>query len=230
MTSSPYACEMARDVGYDIVVLDLEHGTWNPESADRVIALGKALGLTVYARVSGAQRIAIQQPLDAGADAVIVPQVRNVEHAREAASYAKYPPLGTRGIGHSRINRYAGFSPDFLEAENKRTRCIVMVETQEAFDDVERIAALPAIDGLFIGPGDLSLTRGRGLNRDTPADTADHRRIVDAARAAGKPWSMAAGHPRRRRFATDLGAAFITTTDDLSAVRAGLAADLALPY
>jgi 2-keto-3-deoxy-L-rhamnonate aldolase RhmA len=83
---------------------------------------------------------------------------------------------------------------------------------------------------VFIGLGDLSLTRGRGLNRDTPADTADHRRIVGAAQAAGKAWSMAAGHPRRRRYAADLGAAFITTTDDLSAIRAGLAEDLARPY
>jgi len=230
MTANASACEMAADLGYDIVVLDMEHGTWNPESADRVIALGRALGLTVYSRVSGAQRAPIQQALDAGADAVIVPQVRNVEHAREAASCAKYPPLGTRGIGHSRINRYAGFAPEFLEAENERTRCIVMIETQEAFDDVERIAALPVIDGLFIGPGDLSLTRGRGLNRETPADRADHLRIVEAARAAGKPWSLAAGHPGRRRFAADHGAAFITTTDDLSALRAGLASDLATPY
>jgi 2-keto-3-deoxy-L-rhamnonate aldolase RhmA len=230
MTANLHACEIAKEVGYDIVVLDLEHGTWNPESVDRAIALGKAVGLTVYARVSGAERVPIQSALDAGADAVIVPQIRNAEHARAAASYAKYPPVGTRGIGHSRINRYGGFSPEFLDAENRRTQCIVMIETQEAFDDVERIAAVPAIDGLFVGPGDLSLTRGRGLNRDTPADAADHRRIVDAARAAGKAWSMAAGHPRRRRFATDLGAAFITTTDDLSAVRAGLAADLALPY
>jgi 4-hydroxy-2-oxoheptanedioate aldolase len=192
--------------------------------------LAKAIGLTVYFRVSGAQRVPIQSALDAGADAVIVPQIRDVAHAREAASYAKYPPLGTRGIGHSRINRYGGFAPEFLEAENRRTQCIVMIETQEAFDDVEHIAAVPGIDGLFIGPGDLSLTRGRGLNRDTPADAADHRRIVEAARAAGKAWSMAAAHPRRRRFAADLGAAFITRSDDLSAVRSGLANDLALPY
>ena len=230
MTANPYACEIGREVGYDLVVLDMEHGTWNPESADRASALGKAIGLTVYSRVSGAARVPIQSTLDAGADAVIVPQIRDVEHAREAASYGKYPPLGTRGIGHSRINRYGGFAPEFLESENRRTQCIVMIETQEAFDDVERIAALPAIDGLFIGPGDLSLTRGRGLNRDTPGDTADHQRIVDAARAAGKVWSMAAGHPRRRRFATDLGAAFITTTDDLSAIRAGLGTGLANSY
>jgi 2-dehydro-3-deoxyglucarate aldolase/4-hydroxy-2-oxoheptanedioate aldolase len=230
MTANLFACEIAKEVGYDIVVLDLEHGTWNAESADRAISLAKALGLTAYSRVSGAERVPIQSALDAGADAVIVPQIRNAEHARAAASYAKYPPLGTRGIGHSRVNRYGGFSPEFLDAENRRTQCIVMIETQEAFDDVERIAAVPAVDGLFIGPGDLSLTRGRGLNRDTPADTEDHRRIVEAARAAGKAWSMAAGHPRRRRFAADLGAAFVTTTDDLSAVRAGLAADLALPY
>jgi len=230
MTANPSACEIGAEVGFDIVVLDMEHGTFNPESADQLIALGKARRLTVYSRVSGAHRVPIQQALDAGADAVIVPQIRNVEHAREAASYAKYPPLGTRGIGHSRINRYGGFGPEFLESENRRTQCIVMIETQEAFDDVEAIAALPVIDGIFIGPGDLSLTRGRGLNRDTPADTADHRRIVDAAKAAGKSWSMAAGHPRRRRFASELGAAFITTTDDLSAMRAGLAADLAIDF
>jgi 2-dehydro-3-deoxyglucarate aldolase len=167
MTANPSACEIGAEVGFDIVVLDMEHGTFNPESADRVIALGKALGLAVYSRVSGAQRVPIQQALDAGADAVIVPQIRNVEHAREAASYAKYPPLGTRGIGHSRINRYEGFAPEFLEAENRRTQCIVMIETQEAFDDVERIAALPMIDGIFIGPGDLSLTRGRCTRRRT---------------------------------------------------------------
>jgi 2-dehydro-3-deoxyglucarate aldolase/4-hydroxy-2-oxoheptanedioate aldolase len=230
MTANAYACEIGAEVGYDFVVLDLEHGTFNPESADQIIALARARGLAVYSRVSGAERVPIQQALDAGADVVIVPQVRHLEHARQATACAKYPPLGTRGIGHSRINRYGGFSPDFLEAENRRTRCIVMIETQEAFDDVERIAALPTVDGVFIGPGDLSLTRGRGLNRDTPADTADHRRIVEAARKAGKPWSMAAGHPRRRRFAADLGAEFVTTTDDLSAIRDGLAADLALPY
>ena len=230
MTANLQACEIGAEVGYDIVVLDLEHGVFNPESTDRVVAVGKARGLAVYARVASAERAGIQHALDAGADAVIVPQIRDVEHARQAASAAKYPPLGTRGIGHGRANRYGGFTPELLEAENRRTQLLVMIETQEAFDDVERIAALPAVDGLFIGPGDLSLTRGRGLNRDTPADAADHRRIVEAARAAGKPWSMAAGHPRRRRFAADLGAAFITTTDDLSAMRAGLAGDLTLPY
>ena len=134
MTANLHACEISKEVGYDIVVLDLEHGTWNPESVDRAIALGKAVGLTVYARVGGAERVPIQSALDAGADAVVVPQIRNAEHARAAASYAKYPPVGTRGIGHSRINRYGGFSPEFLDAENRRTQCIVMIETQEAFD------------------------------------------------------------------------------------------------
>ena len=83
---------------------------------------------------------------------------------------------------------------------------------------------------VFIGPGDLSLTRGRGLNR-TPRPT---RRTTDASsRRSGRPARRGAWRPatpRRRRFAMDLGAAFITTTDDLSAVRAGLATDLAISY
>ncbi|MBM3600085.1 MAG: 4-hydroxy-2-oxovalerate aldolase [Alphaproteobacteria bacterium] len=169
----------------------------------------------------------IQQALDAGADIVTVPQIRDVEHARMAASYAQHPPLGTRGVGHRRINRNTGFAADFCERENERTRFIAMIETEEAFDDMARIAALSGVDGLFIGPGDLSMTRGRGLNKDTPEDAADHKRIIDTAIAAGKPWSMAAGHPKRRKMAIERGAAFITISDDVSAMYGGLAQSLA---
>jgi 2-keto-3-deoxy-L-rhamnonate aldolase RhmA len=226
MTPNLSTCEMAAKIGYDIVVFDLEHGPIGLQEAELLTAACKSLGLSVYSRVESGERVPIQRALDAGADAIIVPQIRGVEDARAAASYAKYPPLGRRGLGHSRVNDYTGFGDDFVERENKRTKCILMVETQEAFDAIENIAALPAVDGVFIGPGDLSLTRGRGINRDTPADMADHRRVAGAAGAAGKPWSISAGGAARRRLAQELGADFITITDDLSAMYAGLAASL----
>jgi 2-keto-3-deoxy-L-rhamnonate aldolase RhmA len=102
-----------------------------------------------------------------------------------------------------------------------------MIETQEAFDDVERIAQVTEVDGLFIGPGDLSRARGRGPNRDTPADFEDHRRIAAAARGARKPWGLSAESIPRQRFALETQADFMTVADDMSLLRAGLAAVLA---
>lgn len=226
MTPNLSTCEMAASLGYDIVIFDMEHGPIGIEAAEILTAACKSLGLIVYSRVESGERVPIQRALDAGADAIIVPQIQGHAHARAAASYAKYPPLGRRGLGHSRINDYAGFPSDFVERENARTKCILMVETQEAMDEIEAIAALPAVDGVFVGPGDLSLTRGRGLNRDTPEDMADHRRVAAAARAVGKPWSISAGGVARQRLARELSAEFIAISDDLSAMRAGLAASL----
>jgi 4-hydroxy-2-oxoheptanedioate aldolase len=161
-TPSPWACELAAVLGYDAVFIDLEHGTINPESADRMIALSRAIDLRVYVRVGGAERAPIQQALDAGAHGLVLPQIEGLSHATRSAGYAKYPGLGTRGMGTPRSQAYGDTPPGFVEAEDRSTRCLVMIETPGALREVEAIAALDTVDGLFMGPYDLSLTRGRG--------------------------------------------------------------------
>lgn len=226
-TPSQAACEIGALVGYQLMLLDMEHGVLSVEAADRLIPHGKGLGLTVYSRVAAPERVPIQYALDSGADGVIVPQIRNAQHAREATAFAKYPPLGTRGIGFSRTMDYGETPPDFVDTENRRTKCYAMIETPGALAEVEAIVALDTVDGLFMGPFDLSLTRGRGPFQSTPEDEADARRIGEAAAAAGKHWGMPVGDLEAFKFSADLGAEFVSVADDLSALRAGFAQALA---
>ena len=81
---------------------------------------------------------------------------------RAATAFAKFPPLGARGFGGGKTVNYMPAPRHFVESENRRTKCWVMIETVQAQEDVEAIAALETVDGLFIGPNDLSLAHGRG--------------------------------------------------------------------
>ncbi len=222
--TSPFhwAVEMAKAIGYDTVLIDLEHGTINAESADRLMALAHSLGLDAFVRVASPDRVPIQQALDAGADAVILPQVRDLDHARSGSAFAKYPKLGLRGMGSPRSLAYGDTPSDFVLAENKRTRCLIMIETPGALNDVARIVALPTVDGLFMGPYDLSLTRGRGQYVASNEDRKDAVHIAEAGTKAGKFIGMPAGDAEAVGFARALGASLISVGEDLGALNIGL--------
>lgn len=215
--------EISRDMGFGHVVLDIEHGLFDLETTDRIIALGKALGMKVHAKVLGPETIPIQQALDMGCDSVIIPHIGDVEHAREVTRAAKYPPLGKRSFSGTRPARYNVVKPDYYERENAVTRCYPMVESAAALKDIEAIIALPTVDGLFMGPSDLSLDSGRGAYRNTDADKADLRRVAAAAKAAGKPWIMPAWTKAERVFATELGAGYLVVADEYGSLILGLA-------
>ena len=222
------ACEIAAGLGYDAVIFDLEHGVIPEAAADQLTLMCKRLGLTVYARVATAGRVAIQHALDSGADGVILPQIAGLEHAREVTAYAKYPPLGTRGVGYSRTMNYGGVPRGFYAAENRRTLCLPMIETPGALSDVEAIAGLDTVDGLFVGPSDLSMTRKRGPFAASDADLQDLGAVALAARKAGKSWGVPAPGQKMYDFAVQEGAAFVTVCDDLTALAAGFAQGLAV--
>jgi len=221
-TPSHWAVEIAKSIGYDAILIDLEHGTVTPESADGMIALGRSLDLKILVRVASPDRVPIQQALDAGADSIILPQVLDLEHARSGSAYAKYPKLGLRGMGSPRSLLYGDTPADFVESENKRTRCLVMIETPGALSQVDQIVALPTVDGLFMGPYDLSLTRGRGQYSASEADLSDGRLIAAAAKRARKFLGMPAGNPKAVEFARSVGADFISLGEDLGALQVGL--------
>lgn len=226
MSDNPTACEIGGLLGYSVAILDMEHGSFDVAAASRMTATARGYDLQIYTRVSSAARVPIQQALDWGSDGVIIPQIAGAAHAREATAFAKYPPRGTRGFGGGRT---VGFNPipsDFVAFENARTACYAMIETEQALEEVEAIAAVETVDGLFIGPNDLSLARRRGEYRADGRDHDDIARIARAAREAGKPWAMPVGSITDRRFAEAQGAAFVALTDDQSALRRGLQAAL----
>jgi 4-hydroxy-2-oxoheptanedioate aldolase len=221
------ACEIGRLAGYDAVIFDMEHGTIEEMALDRLVPFCSGLGLASFVRVREANQARIQIAFDCGASGVILPQIRDLEHARLAAAAAKYPPRGTRGMGYSRIQAYGAADDAWVKAQNDKTICYVMIETQGAIRSCEAIAELDCVDGLFIGPSDLSLNQGRGMFSCRKEDVVDMDRIAKAAASKGKLWGAAAGHPQYRSEAMLRGPHLVAVADDLSALKSGFESLLA---
>jgi len=224
--SSPnfVAAEIAAGLGYRNAVLDIEHGSFDLAALDRFIPFSRSVGLTVMAKVLAPERSPIQQALDFGASAVVIPHIQGAAHAREVAAYAKFPGLGTRSYAGGRTVQYQGPDAEFFARENSQILCLPMVETPGALDEIEGILALPTVDGVFVGPSDLSLRRGRGRYARGAADWADLERIALAAKAAGKPWYMPAWAPIEREVSKKLGVAAMICAMEHGALYAGLEA------
>jgi len=220
------AVELAKLLGFDGVTLDLEHGVFNRESADRLILLARQSGLKSFARIAAPTRIDIQHVLDSGADGVIIPHVENLEHARELATYAKYPPAGDRSVGGGRTWKYAAPPAGWTLAENRRVRCYPMIETAGALADVDAILAMKNVDGVFLGPFDLNMSRGRkgSFGKD---DVADRKHVAAAAVKAGKDWGMNVYSEADMKASRELGLTFAALTDDITALSEALTRTIA---
>jgi 4-hydroxy-2-oxoheptanedioate aldolase len=218
---SAAAVEMGALAGYDTVVLDIEHGLFDLRALDWIIPLIRAKGMRVIAKVLGPERGPIQQALDFGADAVAIPHITSADHAAEICGFAKFPPLGDRSFAGGRTSDYRGFTDDWVTAQDRKTHCYPMIEDASAFDDIEKILALPVVDGIFIGPSDLSLRRDRGAYAVTEADLADIRHLARVANAAGKPWLLPAWSGAEQRLAVEEGAHTIVAAMQYGAMLAG---------
>jgi len=225
------ALEIAALLGYRVAILDMEHGAIAPEACDSLVAQARALGLTAIVRVATADRILVQQALDYHANGVMLPMIGDVRHAAEASAYSKYPPLGSRGVGTGRAMAYGAYQhvdAQYYVQANVKTRCHVMIETAGALEEADAIAALATVDGLFVGPADLSLARGRGAFRFTVEDEEDFRRVARACRTHRKVLGLPVPNPSALALARAEGASYVTLSDDLSALRSGFAQALAM--
>ncbi len=223
---SAAAVEMGQLAGYDTVVLDIEHGLFDLRALDWLIPFIRAKGMRVIAKVLGPERGPIQQALDFGADAVAVPHITSAEHAAEVCGFAKFPPLGDRSFAGGRTSDFRGFTDDWVATQNRNTHCYPMIEDASAFEDVKSILDLAVVDGIFIGPSDLSLRRERGAYAVTDADLADIRHLARAAKAAGKPWLIPAWSLAEQRLAAEEGADTIVAAMQYGALLAGFTTTL----
>lgn len=172
-------------IGWDWIILDLQHGAMGFETAyDCVRAISEG-GSTPLVRVSVGAASEVQRALDIGAHGVVVPMVNSFEEAQIMAAAAKYPPLGGRSMGGDASVHHG---PDYADRANRATLLLVQVEHIEAIRDVERTMTIPGVDGCFVGPTDLALSMGlprEGYESD-PAHREAMRRTVSACRSAGK--------------------------------------------
>ncbi|TDP93345.1 4-hydroxy-2-oxoheptanedioate aldolase [Leucobacter luti] len=213
--------EIVANLGYDFVVLDIEHGAFDLSILERFVPVLKGLGLEVLSKVLVPERGAIQQALDFGSDGVIIPHIEGLEHAKRVTDFAKFPPLGSRSLAGGRTMNYGGYDDEWVAAQDRDIKIFPMVEDPGALRDIEAIAALPTVDGVFIGPGDLSLMRGRGVYRQTEADFDDFRKVIAAVRANDKPWVLPAWTPIEKQFAVAEGADYVLLTMQHAAIAEG---------
>lgn len=189
-TASEYIMECLGRTGLDFVIIDNEHSPIEAETSARLIRTAELSGLTPLCRVRDSSRPAILKLLDVGAQGLIIPNVHTVEQVRDIISYARYYPIGQRGFCPSRKDGWGfdglGSVPETMEYFNRETLIIPQCETVGALEHIEEIASMCGVDGIFVGPFDLSISMGIPGDFANPVFQAALTRIINACRAAGK--------------------------------------------
>lgn len=193
---NPNIVRIFKRAGNDFVIVDDEHGYFDYTQIAGLVAVSNGAGLPIIIRVPGVTREYITKVLDMGADGILVPMVNTAEQAQEIVRYAKYTPVGARGISVTRAHTNYGVSDlhAYLAAANRRVNVCIQIETQAAVENVEEIAAIEGIDSLFIGPNDLAADYGLPGQVTSEPVLAAVARVAAAARKAGKPAGIITGN------------------------------------
>jgi len=180
--------EVLAKSGLDFVCLDGEHSPFDRARMDACLAIGRALDFPVLVRVGAFTPQDILQAVDSGAVGVVVPHVDTVEKARDVARACRF---GLGGRGYAGSSRWAGFAtkgmPELLEQSKSETVVIAQIEEPEGVEIAEEIAGVEGIDGLFIGPADLSVAYGR-VDQNSEELVAALKEVGRAAKAQGKAY------------------------------------------
>ena len=158
--SSHYATELVAGSGFDWILLDTEHSPNDLESVLQQLQATAPYPTHPVVRVPWNDMVTIKRYLDIGAQSLLIPYVQNAEEAKAAVAYTRYPSAGVRGVaGATRATRF-GRVKDYAKRAHEEICVLVQVETQAALDNLERIAAVEGVDGVFIGPADLHASLG----------------------------------------------------------------------
>jgi len=172
----------------DFIWLDLEHALMSPEAMSAHLLAGRARGIPIIVRVPGGDTHTVKPVLDAGAEAVVIPQVRTLDEVRRFVLDCLYPPEGVRGYGPRVPSDYGRTGGAGFAAEANRTVMpTVMVETREALEQLDDILAVPGLGAIMIGPTDLSWSLGLRGQTAHPDNLAAIQSIAQRTRAAGLP-------------------------------------------
>ena len=188
---STQAVEGLAQTGLDYIIIDTEHNCYAPETVSDFIRAAENNGLLPYVRIGDIRRPYVLQMADIGARGLIIPNIRSVDEVKTIVSYAKFAPVGQRGYCPTRTSgwghaAWAGTVDGYMAECNHRLKVIPQCETKEALDVIEDIVALDGVDGIFVGPCDLSIALGIPLQFDSPVLEEAIERILKACQSAGK--------------------------------------------
>lgn len=225
----PMLAEMLARDGFPAVSCDNQHGLFDIASTLAAISAIRAAGAAPMVRVPLGDFAYVSRALDFGAEGVIAPMINTAEDARAFAAAAKFPPVGERSWGPSRALTLSGLSmSDYLAQANAETVTFAMIETERALKNLDAILATPGIDGVFIGPSDLSITLSGGKTLDPFSKDVDSvcEKVAVAANKAGKIAGAYTANAERANAHAAMGYRFLAVGSDAGFFRAGTAAVL----
>ena len=221
LLSAP-AIEAMAYTGLDYVIIDMEHSPIGAEHAAELVGVASGAGLAPFVRVDELSRSPILKMLDVGAAGLIVPQLETVEQARQLVGWAKFAPVGNRGYCPSRDGgwgldeNYAGGMSGYMDWANRNTLLIPQCETAGCLEHIEEIVAIEGVDGIFIGPFDLSIALGIPGRFDDPRHIAAVERVRLACERANKPCIMFCGSAEAAAGYFAQGFTSVTVSLDIS--------------
>ena len=207
----PAVAEILATVGFDWIAADCEHTDIDVAGFTEIARGIYGRGTVSLVRVRENDTLAIRQMLDAGAQGVIVPLVNNAEQARIAVAAAKYPPRGIRGYCFSRMNDWGVDFDEYAKKANRNIAVVVMIESKEAIKNIDEILAVDGVDGVLIGPYDLSGSYNIPGQTDHKKVTASCGKVLEACKKAGKSAGihLVIPTPEAIKSAIDAGYTFI---------------------
>jgi 4-hydroxy-2-oxoheptanedioate aldolase len=212
---SNIAADILSDCGFDWILLDTEHSPNEiPDLVGQLQAVRHGTATPII-RPAWNDAVLAKRALDIGAQTLLFPYVQNAEEAKRAVESTRYPPQGVRGVSvAARASRY-GRTPGYLAKANTETCVLVQVETRAALNELEAIARVDGVDGVFIGPSDLAASLGHLGN---PAHAEVQAAIKDAVqrlKKIGKPAGILTGNEEEARRYIEWGFLFVAVGADV---------------
>jgi 4-hydroxy-2-oxoheptanedioate aldolase len=220
--ATPYTAEICAGAGFDWLMFDAEH---SPNTLPTLLGQLQAVAafpLESVVRPPVADPVLIKQYLDIGVRTLLVPMVDTAEQAKRVVASTRFPPAGIRGVA-SATSRASGFGTNakYL-AETHHSLCvIVQIESRTALDQLEAIAAVDGVDGMFIGPGDLAGSLGHLGNPAHPDVRAAIEKAISRIRASGKPAGIFARDADQAKTYMAAGVSFVSVGSDVGLLAAG---------
>ena len=226
---TPIATEVVIGAGFDFLVVDAHHFFQEFLGSHTQLQIIDGSPASAVVRVPWNDMVLIKRYLDIGAQSLLIPFVESAEEATKAVSYTRYPPNGVRGVATChRANRF-GRIADYLAKASEEICVLVQVETAKALENLETIATVDGIDGVFIGPSDLAASMGHLGNPSHPDLQAAFSEVPARLAASGKPAGILTPSEEQARRYIELGFNWVAVGSDL-ALLANQTANLASKF
>lgn len=217
-SDSAYQAEVLGQLPYDAVTVDLQHGMLDFGRALSALQAISATPAIPLVRVPGNESAIIQKVLDAGAAGLICPMINSAAEAHQFVQAVRYPPLGQRSYGPARGLLVQG--PDYVAQANEKILALAMIETAEALAELEAILATPGLDGVFIGPMDLSVSLLGQMEFPPPTEVQEKIDwVIQTTLAAGRRVGIFCADPVFAREMRKRGCHLIALMQDIALVR-----------